>query len=63
MPHPVIQALHERPPGARIALVVEGGGMRGAVSGGMVLALGELGFAHGFDAAYAVPQGHSMRSG
>jgi predicted patatin/cPLA2 family phospholipase len=57
MPHPVIQALHERPPGARIALVVEGGGMRGAVSGGMVLALGELGFALGFDAAYGSSAG------
>ena len=33
MAHPVIAALRDRPPGARIALVIEGGGMRGAVSG------------------------------
>ena len=37
MTHPVVAALRDRPPGARIALVVEGGGMRGAVSGGMAL--------------------------
>src|SRR3954470_4026228 len=57
MPHPVIAALRERPPGARIALVVEGGGMRGAVSGGMALALDELGLAHAFDAAYGSSAG------
>jgi predicted patatin/cPLA2 family phospholipase len=55
--HPVAAALRERPPGARIALVVEGGGMRGAVSGGMALALDELGLAHGFDAAYGSSAG------
>src|SRR4051812_24579153 len=55
--HPVITALRERPPGARIALVVEGGGMRGAVSGGMVLALDELGLRHAFDAAYGSSAG------
>src|SRR3954469_9801425 len=52
MRHPVIAVLRSRPAGARIALVVEGGGMRGAVSGGMALALDELGLAHAFDAAY-----------
>src|SRR3954471_22750708 len=57
MPHPVIAALRERPPGARIALVVEGGGMRGAVSGGMALALDELGLAGTFDAAYGSSAG------
>src|SRR3954466_3271494 len=57
MPHPVIAALRERPPGARIALVVEGGGMRGAVSGGMALARDELGLAHAFDAAYGSSAG------
>jgi predicted acylesterase/phospholipase RssA len=55
--HPVALALRERPPGARIALVVEGGGMRGAVSGGMALALHELGLAGAFDAAYGSSAG------
>jgi predicted patatin/cPLA2 family phospholipase len=57
MPHPVLQALRERPPGARVALVVEGGGMRGAVSGGMALALDECGLAGAFDAAYGSSAG------
>ena len=57
MAHPVAEALRERPAGARIALVVEGGGMRGAVSGGMALALDELGLAHAFDAAYGSSAG------
>jgi len=55
--HPVLDALRSRPPGARVALVVEGGGMRGAVSGGMALALDELGLAGGFDAAYGSSAG------
>jgi predicted patatin/cPLA2 family phospholipase len=55
--HPVAAALRQRPPGARIALVVEGGGMRGAVSGGMALALHELGLAGAFDAAYGSSAG------
>src|SRR4051794_16193839 len=55
--HPVLEALRDRPPGARLALVVEGGGMRGAVSGGMALALDELGLAHSFDAAYGSSAG------
>lgn len=38
-----------RADGARLALVVEGGGMRGVVSGGMVTALGELGLRDVFD--------------
>jgi predicted patatin/cPLA2 family phospholipase len=57
MSHPVASALRERPPGARVALVVEGGGMRGAVSGGMALALDELGLAGAFDAAYGSSAG------
>src|SRR3954452_7631885 len=62
MPHPVLDALHGRSPGSRLALVVEGGGMRGAVSGGMALALDELGLAHAFDAAYGSSAGtlHAM---
>ena len=55
--HPVAAALQERPDGARIALVVEGGGMRGAVSGGMALGLDELGLADAFDAAYGSSAG------
>src|SRR3954470_7436206 len=55
--HPVAEALRNRPPGARIALVVEGGGMRGAVSGGMALGLDELGLAAAFDAAYGSSAG------
>src|SRR6185436_13642937 len=57
MTHPVLAALRERPPGARVALVIEGGGMRGAVSGGMALALDELGLAQAFDAAYGSSAG------
>jgi predicted patatin/cPLA2 family phospholipase len=55
--HPVAAALRERPGGSRIALVVEGGGMRGAVSGGMALGLDELGLAGAFDAAYGSSAG------
>jgi predicted patatin/cPLA2 family phospholipase len=56
-PHPVVEALRQRPEGARLALVVEGGGMRGAVSGGMALALHELGLGTTFDAAYGSSAG------
>jgi predicted patatin/cPLA2 family phospholipase len=55
--HPVAAALRERPAAARVALVVEGGGMRGAVSGGMALGLDELGLAGAFDAAYGSSAG------
>jgi predicted patatin/cPLA2 family phospholipase len=55
--HPVLAALRERPGRARIALVVEGGGMRGAVSGGMALGLDELGLSQAFDAAYGSSAG------
>jgi predicted patatin/cPLA2 family phospholipase len=55
--HPVAAALRSRPAGSRIALVVEGGGMRGAVSGGMALGLDELGLAGAFDAAYGSSAG------
>jgi predicted patatin/cPLA2 family phospholipase len=57
MLHPVLAALRERPPGARLALAVEGGGMRGAVTGGMVLGLDELGLRDAFDAAYGASAG------
>jgi predicted patatin/cPLA2 family phospholipase len=57
MTHAVAAALRERPEGARLALVVEGGGMRGSVSGGMALGLHELGLAGAFDAAYGSSAG------
>lgn len=53
----MIDALRERPAGARLALVIEGGGMRGAVSGGMVLGLDDLGLTDEFDAAYGSSAG------
>ena len=66
-PHPVVQVLHERAragskPGARtdphrVALVIEGGGMRGVVSGGMVAALEALGLRDTFDAVYGSSAG------
>jgi predicted patatin/cPLA2 family phospholipase len=43
MAHPVLDALHGRAPGARLALVIEGGGMRGVVSAGMTAAIERLG--------------------
>ena len=57
MTHPVVAALRSPPPDSRIALVVEGGGMRGAVSGGMALGLDELGLSQAFDAAYGSSAG------
>ena len=57
MTHPVAAALRDRLPGSRLALVVEGGGMRGAVSGGMALGLDELGLSQAFDAAYGSSAG------
>ena len=41
----------------RIALSIEGGGMRGTVSAGMALALHELGLVPGFDAVYGASAG------
>jgi predicted patatin/cPLA2 family phospholipase len=49
------QAPHDD--GARIALVIEGGAMRGVVSAGMVWALEDLGYAHAFDAVYGSSAG------
>ena len=53
----MITALRERPADARVALVIEGGGMRGAVSGGMALALHDLGLGDAFDDAYGSSAG------
>lgn len=55
--HPVLRAIREPAPDQRVALVIEGGGMRGAVSGGMGLALEELGLSDRFDAVYGSSAG------
>ncbi|MGW0808208.1 patatin-like phospholipase family protein [Nonomuraea sp. NPDC002799] len=46
-----------RADGHRVALAIEGGGMRGTVSAGMALALSELGLLPLFDAAYGASAG------
>lgn len=43
--------------GLRVALAIEGGGMRGTVSAGMALALDELGLVAAFDAVYGASAG------
>ena len=67
--HPVVRALAERAaegsrPGARregdakkIALAIEGGGMRGCIAGGMVTALHYLGLADAVDVVYGSSAG------
>jgi predicted acylesterase/phospholipase RssA len=65
--HQVLRALGERvrsgsrpgnrTDGLRIALAIEGGGMRGTVSAGMALALHELGLMPAFDAVYGASAG------
>lgn len=47
----------QRADGARMALAIEGGGMRGSVSAGMALALHELGLLGAFDAVYGASAG------
>jgi predicted patatin/cPLA2 family phospholipase len=61
--HPVVQAIlrrrsdgsrpGDRADGRRIALVIEGGGMRGVVSAGMSAAIEQLGLTDAFDSAGA----------
>src|ERR1700691_232545 len=46
-----------RTDGLRVALSIEGGGMRGTVSAGMALALHELGLVSAFDAVYGSSAG------
>ena len=46
-----------RDDGARLALAIEGGGMRGAVSAGMAIAIDELGLTDAFDAVYGASAG------
>ncbi|MFK0211165.1 patatin family protein [Streptomyces sp. NPDC090298] len=47
----------ERGDALRVALVIEGGGMRGTISAGMALALHEAGVADAFDAVYGASAG------
>jgi predicted patatin/cPLA2 family phospholipase len=66
-PHEVLRALTARTrarsqplardDGLRIALVIEGGGMRGIISGGMAIGLAELGLIPAFDAIYGASAG------
>lgn len=55
----VIRARHagKRSDPFRLGLAVEGGGMRGIVSGGMLLALRDLGLLNAFDAFYGTSSG------
>jgi predicted patatin/cPLA2 family phospholipase len=46
-----------RADGFRVALAIEGGGMRGTISAGMALALDELGLVPAFDAVYGASAG------
>ena len=65
--HPVIAALHRRhqeqsrpgnrTDGRRIALVIEGGGMRGVVSAGMTAAIEQLGLTDAFDEVHGASAG------
>jgi predicted patatin/cPLA2 family phospholipase len=47
----------ERDDGAYVALAIEGGGMRGAVSAGMAIALHDLGLLDAFDSVYGASAG------
>jgi predicted patatin/cPLA2 family phospholipase len=62
--HEVLRVLAERArtgsreeDGARVALAIEGGAMRGTISGGMALALHELGLVSALDAVYGSSAG------
>ncbi len=65
--HPVLRLLGERvaegstpssrSDDARLALAIEGGGMRGAITGGMALAIDELGITEAFDDVYGASAG------
>src|ERR1700739_3636585 len=47
----------ERTDGRRVALVIEGGGMRGVVSAGMTAAIEQLGFTNTFDEVHGASAG------
>ncbi|GLW06000.1 hypothetical protein Misp01_11300 [Microtetraspora sp. NBRC 13810] len=53
----------ERRDGHRVALAIEGGGMRGTISAGMALALYESGMTHAFDAVYGASAGRAAPPG
>lgn len=67
--HPVAKLLHERkrtgsecsegerPDGCKVALVVEGGGMRGCISAGMICAIHHLGLRDSVDVVYGSSAG------
>jgi predicted acylesterase/phospholipase RssA len=61
--HPVAQILHERKrtgnktDGCKVALAIEGGGMRGCVSAGMAAAIGYLNLTDSFDVVYGSSAG------
>ena len=67
--HPVVQLVHERrrnnstctegprPDGCKVALAIEGGGMRGCVSAGMVAAIYYLGLEDTIDVVYGSSAG------
>lgn len=67
--HPVVQLLHERKrnksqctegpreDGCKVALVVEGGGMRGCISAGMICAVHHLGLRDAVDVVYGSSAG------
>jgi predicted patatin/cPLA2 family phospholipase len=65
--HPVVSLLRarrerasrpgEREDGRRVALVIEGGGMRGVVSAGMTAAIEQLGFTDTFDEVHGASAG------
>lgn len=65
--HPVVALIRQRrergsmpgqrEDGRRVALVIEGGGMRGVVSAGMTAALEQLGFTNAFDEVHGASAG------
>jgi predicted patatin/cPLA2 family phospholipase len=61
--HPVVRLMRDRrdtgsrADGAKLGLAIQGGGMRGVVSGAMLTALDDLGFRDVFDAIYGSSSG------
>jgi predicted patatin/cPLA2 family phospholipase len=61
--HPVVELIRKRArdgaadDGARVALAIEGGGMRGSITGGMALELDRLGLRAVFDDVYGASAG------